>query len=56
MGLTEDNLGGLRGLGRTRVKEGYQIVLDDILNKGPAVADETDTDDNGEKRKPSVDR
>lgn len=56
MGLTEDNLGGVGGLGCIRVKEGHQIVLHDILYEGTAVADERDTEDNGEERKPSVGR
>lgn len=47
MRLTEDNLCGLGGLGRIRVKEGHQIVLDGIFNEGTAVADKRDTDDNG---------
>lgn len=56
MKLTEKNLGGLGSLGRIRVEESHQVVLDGILDEGAAEADERDTHDDGEERKPSVRR
>lgn len=56
MGLTEDHLGGVGGFCCIRVKEGHQIVLDDILDEGTAEANEGDTKNDGEERKPSVGR
>jgi hypothetical protein len=56
MGLTEENLSGVGGFGRIRVKEGHQIVIGDILDERAAVADEGDTEDNSKERKPSADR
>jgi len=54
MRRTKDNLGGRRGLGCIRVKEGQQVVACGIFNKGTAEANERDTHDNGEEGKPSV--
>jgi hypothetical protein len=52
--LTEDNLGGLRGLGCIRVEEGHQVILDDILDKGTAIANKRDAHYHNEEGKPSA--
>ena len=54
MELTEDNLGGLGGLGRVGVEEGHQAVLRGIFDERTAEAYERDTYDNSEERKPSA--
>jgi len=51
---TEDNLGGLRGLGCIRVEEGHQIILDGILDKGTAIANKRNAHYHSEERKPLI--